>query len=78
MPSACFSYSADVPPDTGTRDTVRPDPPGLRRMPAACFKYEADVPPGLRRMPTSGGCFRYQADVPPDLRRMPATHCFRY
>jgi hypothetical protein len=78
MPNACFSYSADVPPDTGTRDAVQPDPLGLRRMPGGtCFGYEADVPPGLRRMPTSTSCFRYEADVPPGLRRMPAT-CFNY
>ena len=59
MPNACFSYSADVPPGTGTRDTVQPDPPGLRRMPesSGCFRYEADVPPGLRRMPAT--CFSY-------------------
>ena len=52
MPSACFSYPAEVPPDTGTRNAVQPDPPGLRRMgeTSACFRYEADVPPGLRRM----------------------------
>jgi hypothetical protein len=48
MPSACFSYSADVPPDTGTRNAVQPDPPDLRRMPTttSCFRYEADVPLG--------------------------------
>jgi hypothetical protein len=78
MPNACFSYSADVPRGTGTRDAVQPDPLGLRRMPGGtCFGYEADVPPGLRRMPTSTSCFRYEADVPPGLRRMPAT-CFNY
>ena len=61
MPATCFSYSADVPPGTGTRDAVQPDPPGLRRMPkgSGCFRYEADVLPGLRRMPTGSGCFRY-------------------
>jgi len=79
MPNSCFSYSADVPPGTGTRNAVQPDPPGLRRMPtSSCFRYEADVPPGLRRMPTSY-CFRYEADVPPGLRRMPTTTtCFKY
>ena len=79
MPNPCFSYSADVPPGTGTRDAVRPDPPGLRRMPnpSGCFRYEADVLPGLRRMPAGSGCFRYEADVLPGLRRMPAA-CFSY
>jgi hypothetical protein len=79
MPNSCFSYSADVPPGTGTRDALQPDPPSLRRMPesSGCFRYEADVPPGLRRMPTTTSCFRYEADVPPGLRRMPAA-CFSY
>jgi hypothetical protein len=78
MPNSCFSYSADVPPGTGTRDAVQPDPPGLRRMPESCFRYEADVPPGLRRMPETSGCFRYEADVPPGVRRMTGGTCFRY
>ena len=61
--TCCFSYPADVPPGTGTRNAVQPDPPGLRRMPtsSACFRYEADVPPGPRRMPATSGCFRYEA-----------------
>jgi hypothetical protein len=27
MPNMCFSCPADVPPGTGTRDAVQPDPP---------------------------------------------------
>lgn len=79
MPSICFSFPADVPPGTGTRDAVQPDPPGLRRMPqgSGCFRYEADVPPGLRRMPSST-CFRYEAHAAQpglrDPRRMPLSY----
>lgn len=86
MPSICFSFPADVPPDTGTRDAVQPDPPGLRRMPTSyCFSNPANVP---RSMPLP--CFSYSVDAPvgirnrdtaqpalPGLRRMP-NMCFSY
>jgi hypothetical protein len=79
MPNSCFSYPADVPPGTGTRDAVQSDPPGLRRMPTtSCFRYEADVPPGLRRMTTTACfsypymCFSYPSDVPPGTRNRDA------
>ena len=80
MPSACFSYSADVPPGTGIRDAVQPDPPGLRRMPAssACFRYEADVPPGLRRMPAEQRLLQVRGRYAAGRAGCPATHCFRY
>jgi hypothetical protein len=42
--SSCFSYPADVPPGTGTRDAVQSAQSGL----LSCFSYPAEVPPGTR------------------------------
>ncbi len=73
--SSCFSYPADVPPGTGTRDAAQSAQSGWLH----CFSYPADVPPGLRRMPASSSCFKYQGDVLPGPRRMhTGSTCFRY
>ena len=73
--SSCFSYPADVPPGTGTRDAAQSAQSGWLH----CFSYPADVPPGLRRMPAGTSCFKYQGDVLPGPRRMhTGTTCFRY
>ena len=53
--SSCFSYPADVPPGTGTRDAAQSAQSGLLN----CFSYPGDVPPGPRRMHTGSTCFRY-------------------
>jgi hypothetical protein len=81
MPYPCFSYPADVPPGTGTRDAAQPAQSGL----LSCFSYPADVPPGTgtrnAAQPAQSGllnCFSYPAEVPPGLRRMPSGTCFRY
>jgi hypothetical protein len=70
MPFACFSYPADVPPDS-SREAVQHS--GW----LGCFTYAAEP----RRMST-GSCFSYSADAPqsapPGPRRMTYTTCFRY
>ena len=74
--TSCFSYPADVPPGTGTRDAAQSAQCGWLN----CFSYPADVPPGPRQMSTvSSSCFSYQGDVPPGPRRMhTGSTCFRY
>ena len=79
--SSCFSYPADVPPGTGTRDAAQSAQSGWLH----CFSYPADVPPGTgtrnaAQSAQSGWlhCFSYPAEVPPGLRRMPGGTCFRY
>jgi hypothetical protein len=52
--SSCFSYPADVPLGTGTRNAAQSAQSGLLN----CFSYPADVPPGPRRA-AGGTCFRY-------------------
>ena len=39
--SSCFSYPADVPPGTGTRNAAQSAQSGWLN----CFSYPADVPP---------------------------------
>jgi len=48
MPWSCFSYPADVPPGTGTRDDAQSASPSLRTMPYSCFSYSVDAPLGVR------------------------------
>ena len=78
--SSCFSYPADVPPGTGTRDAAQSAQCGYLN----CFSYPADVPPGTgtrdaaRPSPACSTASAIQADVPPGLRRMPGGTCFRY
>jgi len=76
--SSCFSYPADVPPGTGTRNAAQSAQSGYLACfsyPAgsSCFSYPADVPPGTgtrnaAQSAQSGwlNCFSYPADVPPD------------
>ncbi len=72
MPATCcFSYSADVPPSSGNRNAVQPNPRGLRRMvTTCCFSYTVDAPPAVRNGDAA------QRSLP-GLRRMPFT-CFSY
>ena len=73
--SSCFSYPADVPPGTGTRNAAQSAQSGWLH----CFSYPADVPPGPRRMHTGSTCFKYPGDVPPGPRQMTvSSSCFRY
>jgi len=47
MPWTCFSYEADVPSGTETRDAAQSTPPGLRRLGLLhCFSYPGYMPPG--------------------------------
>ena len=64
--SSCFSYPADAPPGTGTRNAAQSAQSGWLH----CFSYSADVPQGGSNRDAP------QSDVP-GLRRMPSM-CFRY
>ena len=84
--SSCFSYPAEVPPGTGTRNAAQSAQSGWLH----CFSYPADVPPDIgnrsvvRPVRDSKLCFSYQANAvqpPPDSKvcfSYTVTHCFRY
>jgi hypothetical protein len=70
---ACFSYSADVPPNVTSRGAAQRAPRGPGRMPGyPCFAYPSDTPQavsGPRRMPLPCFsypylCFSYPDDAP--------------
>ena len=68
--SSCFSYPADVPPGTGTRNAAQSVQCGY----LACFSYPAEVSPGTRIRNAAQSaqygwlnCFSYPTDVPPDI-----------
>ena len=71
MPFPCFSYPADVPPDTRKRDPRSIGYPCFS-YPKICFSYPDDVTPGtggsraVQPPPDSKLCFSYVT-----------SHCFR-
>lgn len=82
MPNPCFSYSADLPPDAGNRNTAQQ----TRRDTRLCFSYSDGMPPGVRNRGAT-------QPVPRDLSSTPggppdytysacfsyvSTTCFRY
>jgi hypothetical protein len=76
---ACFSYSADLPPNVTSRRAAQRAPRGSGRVPGypcfsyplMCFSYPADVVPGTM--------IRDDAQpASPAVRRMPYGTCFRY
>ena len=78
MPNMCYSYPADIPPDSANRDAGRAARRGIREMPFPCYSYPNSCfgyPPAV---PPGGG---NRGDAPPARTgpvQMPVNLCFRY